>query len=144
MSDIIDQLNAVTILACEPPRMLRLTWVYGENVTDTDVSEVEVRLDPDGDRTRLTLAHAAVVEHETWTRYGPGATGVGWDLGLVALDRHLHGQSFEPATWESTPDGKRAAIHSSAAWGAAAVAAGIPADQVTQWVDLTTEFYTAD
>jgi hypothetical protein len=85
-----------------------------------------------------------VVADESWTQYGPGATGVGWDLAVIALDRHLHSESFDPTTWESTPDAKQAATHSSVAWGEIARADGTPADQAAQWVDATTEFYTAD
>jgi uncharacterized protein YndB with AHSA1/START domain len=132
------------ILACEPPRLLRITWLYGEDATAKDISEVEAHLEPDGPHTRLTLTHAAVVNDEFWTQYGPGATGVGWDLAVIALDRHLHSESFDPTTWESTPDAKQAATHSSVAWGEIARASGTPADQAAQWVDATTEFYTAD
>ncbi len=45
-----------------------------------------------------------------WKKYGPGATGVGWDLGFLALDRHL--KSGEPIvesesnTWLGPPTGK--------------------------------------
>jgi len=35
------------ILRCEPPRLLALSWVFGENPTESDVSEVEVRLAAD-------------------------------------------------------------------------------------------------
>jgi len=34
------------ILRCDPPRLLAVTWVFGENITDKDISEVEVRLTP--------------------------------------------------------------------------------------------------
>ncbi|GAB2577332.1 SRPBCC family protein [Kribbella endophytica] len=131
------------ILACEPPRLLRITWLYGEDATAQDISEVEARLAPEGPRTRLTLTHAAVVADESWTQYGPGATGVGWDLALLALNHHLNDHAIDPTTWESTPEAKQAATHSSTAWGETAAITGIPATQVTQWVAATTKFYTA-
>src|SRR5262245_15413379 len=34
------------ILRCEPPRLLAVTWVIGDNPSDVDVTEVEVRLSP--------------------------------------------------------------------------------------------------
>jgi uncharacterized protein YndB with AHSA1/START domain len=131
------------ILACEPPRLLRITWLYGEDVTAQDVSEVEARLDPDGPDTRLTLTHAAVVKDEFWTEYGPGATGVGWDLALLALNHHLDNHTFDPTTWESTPEAHQAATQSSTAWGETASTAGASPAQVTQWVEATTKFYTS-
>lgn len=74
------------ILSCEPPRLLRVTWVMGEG----PASEVEVRLSPgDGRETVLELAHTAVVDRRFWARYGPGAVGVGWDLALLGLFLYL-------------------------------------------------------
>src|SRR5262245_41808780 len=49
------------ILQCEPPKLVRLTWGFGENLAEKDFSEVEVRLAPGGDgRTHFTLEHTAV------------------------------------------------------------------------------------
>ena len=49
------------------------------------VSWVTVRLSPDPKGgTRLELEHAAHVE-EHWKKFGPGAVGIGWDLGLLGL-----------------------------------------------------------
>src|SRR5215472_2409113 len=63
-----------SITRCESPRALDLTWEFGGGV-----SWVRVRLDPDGQRTRLTLEHIVrasdVDEH--WARFGPGAVGIG-------------------------------------------------------------------
>ncbi len=131
------------ILACDPPRLLHITWLYGEDATPKDISEVEARLEPDGDSTRLTLTHAVLAD-DHWSEYGPGATGVGWDLALIALHHHLDGLPIDPTTWESTPEAKQAATHSSTAWGETAAATGTPATQVSQWVSATTKFYTTD
>lgn len=50
--------------------MLRATWVYGENVTEVDISEVGVRLSTVGDEmTRLELDHTAVVPDDRWAEY---------------------------------------------------------------------------
>ena len=40
------------------------------------------------DRARVELEHIAHVE-EHWEQFGPGAVGIGWDLGLVGLAIHL-------------------------------------------------------
>ncbi|WP_020576376.1 SRPBCC family protein [Actinopolymorpha alba] len=131
------------ILVCEPPHLLKATWIYGENVTDKDVSEVEVRLTAIDGSTELVLEHAAVIPDDMWEQYGPGAGGVGWDLALVALGWHLGGLEFDVETWESSADAKRAATRSSQAWGEVSIAAGEPADAVAKQVAGTTEFYTS-
>ena len=64
------------IMACDRLSHFALTWEFGE-----DVSWVEVRFLADGDsHTRLTLTHTALLS-EHWDTYGPGAVGVGWELG---------------------------------------------------------------
>jgi uncharacterized protein YndB with AHSA1/START domain len=131
------------ILECEPPRRLKVSWAYGESPSAQDMSEVELRLEPDGDGTRLVLEHAAVVPDEMWEQYGPGAVGVGWDLGLLGLDRHLRGEDFDPASWESEPDAKRAAVHAAQAWGAATAEAGESDEVVARQVAGSQAFFTA-
>ena len=130
------------VLECEPPHRFKLTWVYGENTTDKDISEVEVRLEPAGDATKLVLEHAAVVPDELWNQFGPGAAGVGWDTSLVALAWHLRGVDFDPATWEATPEAKQGFTRAAEAWGETSLAAGEAEDLVAKQVAGTTAFYT--
>ena len=133
------------IVACEPPHLLRVTWVYGEAPTDRDISVVEVRLAPDGeDRTVLELDHAAVVDDEFWARYGPGAVGVGWDLALLGLANHLAGSVFDRDGWDATPGARDFMTRSSEAWGRALIAAGTPEDVANEMRDNTTAFYVPD
>ncbi|WLW55470.1 SRPBCC family protein [Streptomyces sp. YU58] len=128
------------ILACEAPTLLRVSWLYGP---DPGFSEVEVRLAPDGEeRTLFELEHVAVVPPEFWGQFGAGATGVGWDLGLVSLDRHLRGEDIDAKTWEGSPEAREGAERSARAWGEASLAAGDPADEVAAQVAATTKFYT--
>jgi uncharacterized protein YndB with AHSA1/START domain len=131
------------ILTCERPNRLRVTWVYGENPTDADISEVEVRLsDVDGERTALELVHTAVVPDEFWTQFGPGAVGVGWDGALLGLALHLRGGSVDdPVAWQLSPEGREFNTRSSQAWGDASRAAGIDPELVDSMVANTTEFY---
>ena len=135
-----------TILACDPPTHLKITWVFGENTTQSDVGEVDVRLVSAGDdRTTLTLEHAAVVASEFWDRFGPGAVGVGWDLTLLGLTNHLAGQEFENReNWESTPEAREFMTRSSEAWGDALRAAGTPEDVAAEMVRNTTAAYVPD
>jgi uncharacterized protein YndB with AHSA1/START domain len=84
------------ILRCEPPRLLRMTWAYGE----APPSQVELRLTPDGeDATVLELRHSPVAEHIEIdpvlndAESGLWGMGTGWELGLIGLERHLRGES---------------------------------------------------
>ena len=129
------------ILACEPPRLLRVTWVMGEGPT----SEVEVQLTPgDGADTMLELAHTAVVDPQFWTMYGPGAVGVGWDLGLLGLFLYLstgRDRPDDPAAWAMNPDAREFITRSSVAWGVAAREAGTPQQEAAAAAAATTAFY---
>ena len=78
------------ILECDRPNQLKVTWVYGPMPSDTDISEVEVRLTAVGtDATRLRHEHTAVVPEDRWAEYGPGAVGVGWDGAVLGLTLYL-------------------------------------------------------
>lgn len=113
------------ILACEEPRLLKVTWVLGPGMA----TEVEVRLAPGDDGgTVLELEHATPAEiiDELVRSHGPGGTigvGGGWDIALVGLDLHLQGTELDPATWEDTPEVKAFATRSCHAWGAVVQAA---------------------
>ncbi|GAA4708240.1 SRPBCC family protein [Phytohabitans rumicis] len=131
------------ILRCEPPRLLKVTWVFGENPTEKDVTEVEVRLAPGGDgATEFELVHTAVVPEEMWSQYGPGATGVGWDLSLLGLSMHLRGESIpDHEEFESSPEAREFSTRSSQAWGESLRASGASDEQVAAAVQATTQFY---
>ena len=130
------------IVACEPPAHFALTWEFGG-----DVSWVEVRVSDDGaGRTRLTLTHTAHLS-EHWDTYGPGATGVGWEMGLLGLAIHL-AEPDQPmpdeAAFATSPEGKAFMTGSSEAWGQAAVAAGTDRDAAQGAARRTTAFYTGE
>src|SRR3954468_14128562 len=97
------------ILACEPPSRLLVTSMFGEAPPGT--SEVEIRLSRvTDDETMLVLQHSAVVPPEMWDRYGPGAVGVGWDLTVLGLCRHLDGDDAlsteDKAAWGASDEGR--------------------------------------
>lgn len=135
------------ILRCDPPRLLKVTWLYGPDADAwPGTSEVEVRLVPGpvGD-TELVLIHAATVEDPLLPTYGPGAGGVGWDLALLALARLLAGG--ETAAHEGvhkSPEGREFIRRSAAAWGQAHLAAGGEPEHVAAAVVATTNFYVSD
>lgn len=131
------------IRACEPPRRLEVTWIFGEPPGPGDSSMVEVLLDEDADGgTRLTLAHTAVEPPERWDEFGPGAVGVGWDLGILSLAAHLAGQSLgDPSELETDPELRSVMTASSEAWGGAHRDAGADAEIAARAVAATTAFY---
>jgi uncharacterized protein YndB with AHSA1/START domain len=135
------------ILRCEPPRLLRVSWIFGEP-KEGDFSEVEVRLSKGDDgKTRFELEHSATVPDEMWRQFGPGAVGVGWDGMLVGLALHLRGGFASPeerAAWPESPEAKRFNAASSELWGNVYAAAGATPDEVEAAVRATTEFYTGE
>lgn len=133
-----------TIETCEPPRSFSATWEYGGGV-----SWIAVRVDPEGDGARLTLEHTAHADAEAafWEQFGPGATGVGWDLALVGLAQHLHAGADMPQEadgWEKTDEGHRFITASSAHWAEASVASGTPRAKAEAARDRTTAFFLGE
>ena len=133
------------ILECEPPRRLKVSWLFGPEAKD-GTSEVEVRLAPAQDgATDFELVHAAVVDEVFFPTYGPGATGVGWDLGLLGLAAHLAGESLgDPAAFEASPEARELSRRSAVAWGEAHLAAGGDPEAVKAAVEATTNFYVPE
>jgi len=128
-----------TIERCDPPKGFAATWEY-----DGDISRIEVRLtaEPDG-RTRFTLEHT-VPDNEHWAEFGPGAIGVGWDIGVQALAVHLAGREVGPeAEWAVTPQGVEHMTLSSTRWCEANIAAGADAAVARAMADRVTAAYTA-
>lgn len=111
------------ITQCVPPEALAVTWEFAG-----ELSWVEVRLTAlEAERTRLVLEHRAPVS-EHWGTFGPGAVGVGWELGLLGLALHLEsGGSATPEAgmaWAMSADGLAFMRGSSERWGEAAIAGG--------------------
>ena len=128
------------ITACEPPEHLGLTWEFGE-----DISWVEVLLSSDdAGHTLLKLTHTAHLS-DHWTQYGPGAVGVGWELGLMGLKLHLE-QANQPkldeVAFSMSPEGKAFITGSSEGWGKAAIEAGEKSEAALSAARRTTAFYT--
>lgn len=133
------------ILECEPPQRFKITWMYGDAAA---LSEVEVRLSADSEqRTTLTLEHIAEVPEEFWSTYGPGATGVGYDLSLFGLEAHLAGRDFTPeekAAFEGSDYARELLTRSSEAWGEVHRASGAPEAEVAAATEATTKFYVPE
>lgn len=132
------------IVECDRPNRLKVTWVYMETGSPTDVSEVELRLAEAGkDATTLVLEHTAIVPDEMWGQYGPGAVGVGWDGGLLGLALHLTGapRPDDIEAWSLSAEGRDFNTRASESWGAANVAYGADPEAAGRAVANTNEFY---
>jgi uncharacterized protein YndB with AHSA1/START domain len=132
---------------CDPPRSFAATWEFGGQV-----SWIEARFDP-ADRagapdggTTMTLEHVAHVDDEFWERFGPGATGVGWELGFLGLAGHLGAPGVpgvaEGEAWAVSDEGREFVTLSAQAWGAAHAASGADPTVARESADRTAAFYT--
>lgn len=138
------------ILQCEPPRRFEITWtMHGPP------SWVTVQLTSQGSTTRLELEHVAHVDDEFWDRFGPGAVGVGWELGILGLAlyldgvrqghaQHILGDASERERWPTTEDGKAFVRGSSDGWVGASIAAGTAEAAATEAGERTFAFYTGE
>lgn len=126
-----------TVRSCDPPNGFSATW---ESAGDVSWIEVRLTAEPDG-FSRLQLEHL-MPANAHWDRFGPGATGVGWDLSLVGLAAHLSGEEVgaEAEVWASE-SGLRFLADSSDAWREAYVRAGADAATARAMADQTTAFY---
>lgn len=131
-----------TISRCEPPNLFAATWEFAGGM-----SWIEVRLSAEpGDRTLLELHHTMPVD-DHWAEFGPGATGVGWEMGIVGLTLYLSsGEAVDPErfmAWTASDEGREFLTLSSQRWAQANVAGGADEAEATAMGAHTTAFYTA-
>lgn len=131
-----------TITKCEPQSHVALTWEFAG-----DVSWVEFQFASEAPGlARLTVTHTSDLSLH-WDTYGPGATGVGWELALAGLALYLTDPNFEkPDEMEfvTSDDGKAFITGSSNAWAEAAIAAGTDPETAQTAANSTTAFYTGE
>jgi uncharacterized protein YndB with AHSA1/START domain len=119
------------IQRCEPPRLLAVTWQFGDHPTD----EVELRLSSGAaGSTTLELEHATVSERTEWEGQSYDSIfglGTGWEPALYALHRYLTGTLPTDAavTWPADPpvELQEAIARATEAWTAVVEATGRPA-----------------
>ena len=135
------------ITKCEPPESFEISWEFSGNV-----SWVSVRLTPDGKGTRLTLEHTMLKDKQSedhWKKFGPGATGVGWELGFAGLGLHLTNGNANIDqkrfhSWMASETGKSFIKESAKAWGQAHIAMGESPDVAIEMATETTKAYTGE
>ncbi|WP_370325989.1 SRPBCC family protein [Euzebya sp.] len=129
------------IRTCDAPRHLAVTWEIGGVP-----SWVDVRLSPDGDGARLDLEHVAHVPEDMWAEYGPGATGIGWDLAFMGLANHVTtGEAIDPdviETWHTTEEGRGTIAAFADAWRDAAIDDGEDPAEAARSAANCQAFYT--
>ena len=131
-----------TIVTCEPPSLVAVTWEFAG-----DVSWVEVSIAEEGaGRARLTLSHTALLSPH-WDEFGSGAVGVGWEMGLLGLALYL-AQPDEPKLDEEefagSSEGRALMVGSSDGWARASIDAGEDPDAARAAAARTATFYTGE
>jgi uncharacterized protein YndB with AHSA1/START domain len=132
-----------TVERCDPPKSFFVTWEFNEMV-----SWLEVRVAPESSGgTRLELEHIAHVDDDLWTQYGPGATGIGWDLALFGLAHHL--APGTPAVtpenaeaWTASPEGLEFIKAAAERWRIAHIESGTDEETANAAAERVAAFYT--
>jgi len=128
------------ITACQPPSSYAITWEFGGIVTWVDVRVSAVS----PNHARFTVTHTAH-HSEHWDTFGPGATGVGFEMGLLGLHMHLTDPDQprpDPMEFAMSANGKALLTGSGHAWGEAAIAAGADPELARAAAASTIAFYS--
>ena len=130
------------VTACKRPAHFEVTWEFSG-----DVSWVEARICEDANgHARLRVTHTAH-HSKHWDEYGPGAAGVGWEMGLMGLSNHItqpEAPLQDEAEFAASPEGRAFIVGSSEAWETAAVGAGTDPAVARAAAERTAAFYTGD
>src|SRR5262245_41757642 len=126
---------------CREPESFAVTWeMRGQ------VSWLEVTLTAVDVGTQLELAHEAHVDPELWSQFGPGAVGLGWDLALWGLGRHVEsGEALDPtegAAFATTPEGTAFVEQAARGWADSAIDDGDEPRSAREAAGRSVAFYT--
>lgn len=136
---------------CTPPdgetAQFRVTWEFGGNPP----TWLTIRLSADApESTRLDLiftGNADELPEEMWQQFGPAATGMGWDSGLLGLALYIEGAQDgispeDAAAWVMTDEGKSFMRLAADAWAQAHITLGGDPDAAKAAADATYALYT--
>ena len=129
------------ITSCERLSGFATTWEFMG-----DVSWVEAHLADGGGGVRIALTHTALLSPH-WDMFGPGAVGVGWEMGFLGLALYLAAPDepkIDPEAFAMSPEGRALLTASSEAWGQTAIASGTDPDIAAASARRTTAFYTGE
>lgn len=132
-----------TITDCVPEQRAAFTWEFGGGT-----SWVITTLTEEAGGARLELRHIAHIS-PFWGQFGPGAVGIGWDLGMMGLARHFDDPSAErPAEaeegWATSEEAKGMYRITSADWGRAAIADGDEREAALAAAEASRQFYSGE
>jgi uncharacterized protein YndB with AHSA1/START domain len=131
-----------TITTCTPPTHFAATWEFGGGM-----SWIDVKMAPERGKARMTLEHTAILD-DHWKQFGPGAVGIGWDLAVMGLARHLaSGTPVDKATamaWMGSANGKEFMSQSGEFWRAAHVESGEDPASAEERSDRTIAFFRGE
>jgi hypothetical protein len=89
-----------------------------------------------------------LVDDAIWEKFGPGATGVGWDLAFLGLARHLETNQpvdrSETQAWLMSDAGKAFISACSDDWCRASIADGTEEQSAEAAAWQTKSFYTGE
>jgi uncharacterized protein YndB with AHSA1/START domain len=127
-----------SILACEAPRLLRVTF-------GGEASVVEVRLTAEGDETLFELLHTVPLAM-AGSAAGALFVGPGWDGGVMALALYLAGESpADPVEAGNSPEAQEFCRQSAHAWADVATASGLAtADEIATALDASLKQFAPD
>ena len=140
------------IRRCDPPSGgsagYTVTWGMGAEPAIVHVRLIEV----DAASTRFELENVAAVASlpdGVWEQFGPSATGMGWDSGLLGLALHFDGgqdgiSPEDAAAWVATDEGKSFMRASADAWAAAHEADGAEPAIAKAAADTTYGMYVGE